>query len=297
MQRVAQYHRDVSQLRPLAPYLSTYTQYAPQFHDWLKTQQPAGAPPKGENEPWWKEMWNPPEYDHSWESYIQVGADGKKGFAPETPPEVIAKYQSYRQFRTQQAEKMLQNPFQFFEGAIDRRAKTIAESIVKEHLGHLQQKQSASEYIQQNKSWLYDLGPDGNPKVGQTLNPMTGQYIQTPILSQWGQKFYQYAQQRAEWQQSRGVQDEEDMKQWAQTAVERDYAIALYQSGRAQAAPGGAPASPSLSPQQAANQAFLSNNNPPAAMPRSNGNQRVATPKVDDKNLRQTMLDRLKAIE
>ncbi len=274
LSQIATLRQTFDQIQPLTPYLSAYTRHAPQFHQWLQTQNQTQQQAKPED-PWHKEFWNPPEYNPQWaEQYVITGADGKRAWATNTPPEIIAKTEAYLSYQRDQMTKLQQNPFAFFEGAMQKMTRREAEKIVSENLSKQREQQGSQQFIAQNRGWLYEKGPDGSMLQAQQFNPMTGQYYQAPVLSQWGQAFGRYVSDIARQQSERGYSDVSEQQRLATMMVERDYAIALY-SGKASGQGGQAPAAaPQVTGQQAANNQFLQNNNPPAAQPPVNGNSR-----------------------
>lgn len=275
LSQIANLRQAFDQIQPLTPYLSAYTRHAPQFHQWLQTQNQQQAKPE---DPWHKEFWNPPEYNPQWaEQYIVTDAQGKRGWAPNTPPEVVAKAEAYLSYQRDQMTKLQQNPFAFFEGAIQKLTRKEAEKIVSENLSRQREQQGSQQFIQQNRGWLYEKGADGAVLQTQQFNPMTGQYYQAPVLSQWGQAFGRYVADIARQQTGRGYTDVAEQQRIATMMVERDYAIALY-NGKHQVGQPANPAAPQVTPQQAANNQFLQNNNPPAAQPPVNGNSRFQDP-------------------
>ncbi len=300
-QQLTQMYRDWNQLRPLSPYVSAYLQHSKEFAQWLQQRdnsKPAGAPSPGTanpNDPYWKDYFNPPEYNPLWEKQIVKDANGNLMPAPGAPADVVARYQAYAQFRQDQAERFMQNPHAYIEPTVKHLARQIAEQIVNERLSKKDATSAAREFVHQNANWLYELDPQGQPKMAQVFNPMNGQYDQSPVLSVWGQAFQRYARERQSYQQQRGFFDEADMKSYALAMVQRDYAVAKLNNQSPTPAAPNQPVAPPPSPQTQANDTFLKRNNPPAAQPGTNGNSRSIPAEVTRMNLEQRMLEGLKS--
>ena len=279
MSQIVAMRNAFDQIKPLTPYLSAYTRHAPQFHQWLQSQ--GQKPEPTSSDPWWKEFWAPPEYNPAWaEQYVVTGPDGKREWAPNTPPEVIAKSNAFLAWQRDRMTSLQTNPFEFFGPAIEKIARGQAEQIVREQLQAQTEQRSSQEFVQKNRSWLYECNQDGSIKQVQQFNPATGSYYAAPVLSRWGQAFGRYVQEVADQQQQRGYSDTAEQQKLATMMVERDFAIAQMGQGAVPpaAAPNGVPPAPTQTPQQAANNDFLRRNNPPAAQPPANGNPRFQDP-------------------
>lgn len=281
--QIAQTVAAFKQIQPLTPYLHAFAQHGAKFNEWMQ-QQGAARPAAAANDPWHKEFWNPPEFNPQWvEQYAITDAQGNRGWGPNTPPEVVAKYNSFKAYTQDQTAKMVQNPFEYFGSAIQKLARQEAEKLVKENFSRHNDLASSQSFIQQNANWLYEVGPDGRVLQQQQYDPASNSWRSLPVQSQWGQAFGRYVQQIAAHQQRYGYSDIESQKTWALQMVERDRLAAWYyqqQRGGAPApgvapAPGTpAPGTPAPSPQAAANAAFLAGHNPPAGQPPVNGNSR-----------------------
>jgi hypothetical protein len=231
--------RQAQQAQQLAQYGQFYLQHQSEFDKWRQSQQQAAATEK----PWWSEFWNPPEYQHGWESLLTTDAQGNVIPKPGTPPDVLPKYLAYQQFQREQAQQLMRNPFQFFEKPIQMIAQKIAMEEVRRHLGQYSEQNYATEFTRNNASWLYQRSGDGQV----ILDPVT----RAPALSGWGTRFRDYVLHA----QQMGIMDVRGQEQWAMGMVQRDYAISQMPApGGAGGAPaGGAP----VNPRDAANAQFL----------------------------------------
>lgn len=308
-QAIAQLYRDMQQLRPLAPHLSAYMQHAPAFMKYLQSQQgQAGqvqpGPVQSPADPAkpWSQYWNPPEYNQSWSQLVTQDDKGNYIPAPGAPPDIVPKLLAYRQFRQEQAEKFMSNPHEYMQPTIQALARQEAERIIDERMSRQRDQQSSTSFVQENSNWLYELDPQTHaPRQTAIFNPATGQYVNSPQLSQWGNAFSGYVQQESARQQKYGYNDVEEQKRNAMAFVQRDFAVARLQAlqqqpgqqpGQPQQQPPGNPANPQagqLTPQQAANQQYLQAHNPAAGVPPAGGPTMPSPPQVTRGNLAEAL--------
>lgn len=229
-----QHFRQTQQLQRYAPYVEQLQQHWSGYQEYLRQQQqqqqppaPAAAPEK----PWWSEYHNPPEYDPGWEKLVVKDEQGNLMPAQGAPPDIVNRYLNYHQYRQQTADKLLSNPYQFFEPAIKRLAREEAQSLIRENLGQYQDTAFAREFTAQNAQWLYDRDAQGQVLTQPAVDPASGQLVHRPSLSPTGRLFAHYVQD-AERRGVRGVQDQRD---YALGLVQRDLALAqLQQAGATQ---------------------------------------------------------------
>ena len=288
-QQLLQAYRDAERLRPLAPALTTYQQHAPEFTKWLADKQRQAAPPAVED--WTKKLgWNPPPYDPAWQHQIIKDDKGNLTPAPGAPADVVMKYQAAQQFRQEQIEKFLQNPFEFMAPAIKHVATQIATQHAEQNVNQYREQQEVQQFITQHSDWLFDKGDKGEVKTRQVLNPSTGRYENEKVLSKYGRTFVQSLQQAAQSGLSPEMQQDYALK-----TVQNEYmASDDYMQWVAKQMAPAAPAAPAASPRQAANAAFTQRANP-AAPPASTarGNAVTAPRQVNRENLAEIMLQRI----
>ncbi len=284
--QLLQAYRDAERLRPLAPVLSTYQQHAPAFQKWLAEQQRQAAPAQQD---WTQQLgWNPPPYDPAWQHQIIKDEKGNLLPAPGAPADVVLKYQAAQQFRQEQIEKFLQNPYKFMEPAIKHLAVQAAAQHAEQNVGQYREQQEAQQFITQHSDWLFDKGDNGSPKTRQVINPQTGRYENEKVLSRYGQLFVENLQQAAQAGMQPAMQQEFALK-----SVQNAYMASDEYMQYLQARANPAPAAPAASPRQAANAAFTQKANPaapPVSQPR--GNAVPAPQTVNRGNLEQVMLQR-----
>jgi hypothetical protein len=255
LQHLVLQQRQAAQAQELAGYGRQVIGNWPAVQKFLAEQQAAQQQQSQRPEdPWFKEFWQPPEWNPAWEKLVLRDAQGNLHPAPGAPPDIVQRYTQYQQFRTQQAEKLMQNPFEFFGPAIQKLARTEAERLAKETLGAHTDQQFANDFIQKNADWLYAQDPNTKQTI---FDPMSRQ----PVLSQWGARFRDYVSQA----HSQGVKGVRETQEWALKATQLDYLLAQQQAGQVGGGPaagaGGAAAAgaaqPPASPRQQANQQFL----------------------------------------
>lgn len=216
----------VQQLSQFAQYGQQVMPHWSEFQNFLAQRQAAQQQPAQEK-PWWSQFWNPPEYDPSWERQVQQDAQGNFIPAPGAPPDVVNKVLAFRQFRTAQAERLMQNPFQFFEQPIKTLAQQVAQQAIQQHMGQYQDQLFAREVTQRNAAWLYARDQQGNLLTEQTFDPRTGQQNILPVLSPHGQAFRQFVMDA----HALGIQDVRAQEKYAMALLQAQWATAQANQG------------------------------------------------------------------
>jgi hypothetical protein len=305
VERYKSYQQQEQQFRQYQPYLQSYLQHAGPFAQWLRSvhgqagQPPAPQQPQGpqEQKPWWSDHWKAPDYNPSWLQQVTQDEKGNLIPIPGAPPDIVQKIADYRQFRQEQAERLMQNPYQFFEPLVQQavqQARQESERVIREQLSQQRDIAMSTQFVQQNSRWLYELDPQGQTMIQSVYNPMSGSMVQTPVLSQWGRMLYQAVQEESQKQQQRGYFDQEEQQRNAMMRVQNQYMLNLLQQG---AQPNQQPAQAppqTLSPQQQSNQDFLKQNNPPAQQPPSGQGTRPARRKIGRNGLGAALAERFK---
>lgn len=215
LQHLALAYRQAQEQNELARYGQEVVPHWDKFQQYLKTQEQAAG--QARQEPWYGKWWKPPEYDPGWDKLIQKNAaTGQLEAVAGAPPDVVAKYLTHQQFRSQQAEKFLSNPFQYFEEPMRMIAENVARQVVEQNLGGYQENVSAKQFVDGNADWLFSKDQEGN---------RTG-------LTQWGQLFSQYVTQA----ERIGIKSIDSQKEFALGLVQRDYLGMLHQQNNAGAA-------------------------------------------------------------
>lgn len=222
------------QAQQVQPWLQQFQQNQPQFQEFLRTRQ--AAEQQQRDKPWFDKFWQPPEFNRQWERLITRDANGNLSVVPGADPGIIAKYQAYQQFRSQAADRLMENPFTFFEEPVKQLAQQMAQQEIQRHLGGYKDQQFATQFIETNP-WLYQRDPSGNALV----NPATGDRV----LSREGQAFKGYVEHA---QARLGINDIRGQQEFALAMVQRDAALAQIKT---------APPQTPAQQQAASNQAFL----------------------------------------
>ena len=238
---VAQALAQGRQAQEMARYGQEVAPHYAEFQEWRAQQARAAAARQEAEKPWYDKWWQPPAYDPSWDRLLSQDANGNLTAAPGAPADLVQRYQNYRHFRQQQAERLMANPYTFFEEPIKHLAAQEAERIVGQHLGGYKDTNFAQTFVQQNTSWLHQHDAQGNP----VRDLMGG----GPVLSSWGQKFAGYVREA---QDRHGIQAVEGQQEYALMKVQLDRALELL----AQQQPAAA-ALPPANPRAAANEQVL----------------------------------------
>lgn len=288
IQQLVQADRDAAQLRPIAPYATQYMQHAEAFQRWRQEQQRQQTPPQQD---WTAQLgWNPPPWDPNWRHQVTQDAQGNLVAVPGASPDVVPKYRAYQEFRTQQIDKFLENPHKYIAPTVQMIATQIAQQYSQQNVGQYRETVGAQQFVAQNSPWLYEQDGQGGIKQTQVINPQTGRYEFTKVLSPHGMMFrdkvMEYAQMGlpVEQQSALALRDVQLAYAVSQLNVQQQQA-----NGQQQAQPAnGQPATP----RQAANAAFLQANNPAGRRPGGNANP-APTP-VTRQNFEQVLLQRMK---
>lgn len=202
--------------------------YWSQFQGWRAQQEAQGRMQQGGGQDaWWSKYWSPPEYDPSWEHLLRRDEQGNLVPINGAPPDLPGRYLQYQQYRREQLDRFLQNPFTFFEEPVKQLAQQIADQAVQQHMSGYRDNQFAHDFVRQNESWLYARDAQGNVVQESNFDPNQGRVVSRPALSQLGQAFQGYVNESIQL----GIQDVRAQQRYALSMVQRDAAVA----GRGQA--------------------------------------------------------------
>lgn len=251
-------YQQARQYAPMIPKVQDYLQHADQFGGWMREQEAARAKAEAEKNAWWKA----PQFDPSWERFLQRDATGQIVATPDAPPGIVDKFRAAQAHQRDFLQKFAFDPMAQIKPGIEQVAREIAEKIVAEKLGGYQVNNQAQTFIQENSGWLHSRDDQG-----RLLADAQGQ----PLLSEWGQRFQGYLERATKM----GITDYEARKDFALTAVQRDYLHARTQQGSQSVAaptaptPAGDPSKEQFLQQAAARRggAAAATNQPPGAAP------------------------------
>ena len=292
--------KQFQQVQPYLPYVQSYISDAADYSEWKRSRQQQQAPAP-QDQPWYSEYWNPPEFDQSWRQLITQDAQGNIIPAQGAPPDIVPKYHTYTSWRQQQADKLMSNPYTFLEPAIRRLASEEAQKIAQQQLSSYQDQLSSQQFVEQHAPWLYEKDERGGIKQEMVWDAQRGQHIPTRKLSEWGHKFRAAAGREAERQHRYGYQDLEEQKRNAMQAISLEFALSELQrlqpgAAPAQAAAPAAPAAPPVSPLQQSNEAFLKQSSGRGRPPQNGNSVPAPKPPVTRHNLKQVLEQRIAAI-
>ncbi len=169
-----------------------------------------------------KPLFDLPKFDQNLAKFIQRNpATGELEAKPGAPPDALAQFTNFQDKYAQAQLNFFQNPEQYLEGLVERKAREIAEAQVQQHLGGYQDKLYADSFLAQNRDWI--VGADGR-------------------FTPEGQAFAGHVQAMA----ALGVTDSRKQAHYAKMAVERDAAFAEIARLRGQQ-----PAAPKADPKAA----------------------------------------------
>jgi len=261
---LANLYKQFSQLQPLVPYVSAYTQHASQFAKYMEQQgrggQPAIPAAQVQAKPWHTEFWNPPEFNPSWQQ--QIVRDPQTGVlsaAPGAPPDVVMKYQAYQNYRAEQAEKFMSNPAQYMEPIVRKLAHEEAQRLMQSQLGDRDATSTGQNLIRENASWIFQTDGAGNYVMNTQWDQQAGRMVSVPVYNEWGQRMDYYAKEAA----SMGINGVTKRFEYAKMRTQNDYMSSQMNQQRAAPAPAApaAPEAPVGSPREQANKSFLTRAN------------------------------------
>jgi hypothetical protein len=278
LKRLSDERSALEAVRPYIPHVNDYIKNASDYAKWKAEQ--AKAAPQVKEKPWWSDMWAAPEYDPSWERYIIIGEDGQRRWSNDAPMDVQQKYTAYQHFTAEKAKEFMRNPYEFIGPAIEKRARAIAEEVVRSQFQESRVSQSNEQFVNQNEWWLFEIDEASKRrKTTMAIDPSTGKQVETPVLSPHGRQYVEYIKQIQQRQAGRGYQDDEEARELALVMVQKDAAM----SQLAELAPPPDPASA----QQKKKQEFLDKANPAGKAAGRAGNMKAAEEEVNGRNLEQ----------
>lgn len=209
--------------------LATYQHYLQQLQaQQQQAAQPAPAPAPSQGEDWWK----PPQWNEADLQFLARDEKGNIVAAPGAPPDLPFKYQQYQRWQAETMAKFLRDPIGTIRPGLEKVVRETAEKIAAEKLQGYDERQYATQFVQGQQAWMYELDQNKQP-----LRDTFGR----PVLSPAGQAFASYVQYA---QGTLGIRDVRQQQQYAQAMVERDALARMYGQQGAAGAPaaGGAAA-------------------------------------------------------
>lgn len=243
--------RQAGQVRQQDAYAQLGQQLAPhtaKIQQYLRQQGQPAQPATPTRQPW-----EAPEFDKRWGSLVdQDPTTGLYTSKQGVPHEIAQKVNAYVEWK----DKYDANPAAVLNQMVEAKATEIAQRIYQQQSGVQQREASINQIVQENHSWLYQRGPDGN---------VVTDYQGRPMPTPHGAAYIQQLQVV----RNMGVTDPRQQNQLAIQLVRGQLAEA---AANAQHAPGGAQIPPTHLQAQP-------NVNPLQAL---SGQQRAATPGATD---------------
>jgi hypothetical protein len=168
-------------------------------------QQQAAQPPAVKA----NAIWNPPEWNPSWNGLVTKDDKGNPTLIPGAPAEILPKYLAYQNYRSAFAEKFLGNPEETLLPLINQTAEQRAVEIVKRELAAQQEQAHIQGFVRENSQWLH-----ARDAQGQVLRTPQGQLALSPA----GQAFQRYVVEAA----NLGIGSAHGQQQYATGMLQRD---------------------------------------------------------------------------
>lgn len=127
--------------------------------------QPQNQP--AQNEPWWKQFWQAPEYNPAWEQLIEVDPLTKQVRPkPGAAPDLVQRIQQYRHFEEDQFKKFLGNPFAYIEEPVKTLVKPLISQEIQSAVQQIRDRSQAEHILAENSRWIFDQAGQISP-LGQ----------------------------------------------------------------------------------------------------------------------------------
>ena len=151
----------LQQYQSIMPVAQEYLNNREQFEQWRSASQNAGQPqqvqpqaPEQKQESWW----SPPKVSDSDKRFLSRDENGREVINENAPMDVAARLRDYQQYRTDFAERLINNPEETLGPMLEKVASEKAQGIVDQRMSQ----QSDQNYVEtleaENKDWLYDEG-------------------------------------------------------------------------------------------------------------------------------------------
>lgn len=214
---VASKRQHLAEMEQLARYGQRYLSEAEQFEAWKAQQKQPAAKAEPESK---KPKWQAPEFDRSWMDRVKLDESTGRYVPADmfTSPVLAEKVNAYMQWRNEAGQRLVSNPLEVWreaggEDLIREQLEAAKQEIRQQIYSEMRQasaKSAADQWIADNSDKFFATSN------GQLLNdPQTGE----PVLSARGLAFRQYAQEA---RQVFGLQNEEQIRQYALRQYERD---------------------------------------------------------------------------
>lgn len=148
---------------------------SPEYREYLEYKKTKGQPqePKKEDKP----LWNPPEFnEREVDLWTVVDENGRRQWKQGTPPEIIRRASDYYTYIQEFDTKFRRNPYEALQPFVGKTVEETLNKMLEERLSEREAQRRMSEYEKQNAQWIYELGEDNRPLVGEDgkfkLNPL-----------------------------------------------------------------------------------------------------------------------------
>jgi hypothetical protein len=177
----------VPQLEQAARYVEYLAPYADEIDKLVQAKQQPAAEPTPAEEHYWGTA---PEWDPTWEQYLETDASGKVTTAPNSPsPNLHHKYIARRDWERQKASRLVTDPAAAVRPGLQSDFDKINERMdkIEQGLVSKEETQRVNSFVVANENWLYQQDANGQP----VIDPASRQ----PIFSERGAEFVRIAQE------------------------------------------------------------------------------------------------------
>jgi hypothetical protein len=211
IQHLAGVYRQAGEWQQLAQHGQQYLAHRDQFEQFLRQRQEAAEREQQARQQWWKA----PEYDPTWASKLMRDpTTGELKVIPGADPSVAQKYMAWVEHQRSFLDRLAQDPVGAIRPGVEQVAREVAQQLIQQQLGGLQERTAAGSFVQQNSDWLHQRDGEGNVLYDQ----QTGR----PALSPLGRRFAHYVVEA----EQMGLGDVASQQRYALAGVQRDYLLA-----------------------------------------------------------------------
>jgi len=151
----------LQQYQSIMPVAQEYLNNRESFEQWKASQgqspqQAASAQQQPQQPQQAESWWNPPKVTDSDKRYLSRDENGREIISETAPMDVAARLRDYQTYRTDFAERLINNPEETLGPMLEKVATEKAQGIVEERLSAESDQNYVNSLESENKDWLYD---------------------------------------------------------------------------------------------------------------------------------------------
>ena len=151
----------LQQYQSIMPVAQEYLNNRESFEAWKASQgqspQQAASTQQQPQQPQEAESWwNPPKVSDTDKRYLSRDENGREIISESAPLDVAARLRDYQQYRTDFAERLINNPEETLGPMLEKVATEKAQGIVEQRLSEESDQNYVNTLEAENKDWLYD---------------------------------------------------------------------------------------------------------------------------------------------